>query len=110
MKMVEARLNARMDNLETEMKVIEEHLNNRIDNLETELHNVEKRLDGKIRGVKLFLENIIVPRLQNIEVCYTTTYERYKAYAEKYEGLELDIEVIKSVVQKHEHILCPTPA
>lgn len=125
---VEQRLNDRIDNLESKIKVVENRLSDRIDNLETELKMVDEKLSShiiclekemrcmdnrlvkQIKNLKLYLENVIEPRLQNIEACYTSTFERYKVYAEKYDGLEMDIEVIKSVVRKHNQILCPNPA
>lgn len=40
----------------------------------------------KQRGMKLFQENVILPRLDTIESCYTDTYKRYKDYADKMEA------------------------
>ena len=108
--MVEERLNNRIDNLDAKIDMVEERINNRIDNLDREMRSNDTRLEKQIKNIKMYLENVIEPRLQNIEECYTSTFDRYKVYAEKYEGLELDIEVIKSVVSKHNQILCQAPA
>ena len=110
MHCIEKRLSDRIDNMDAEMHCIEKRLSDRIDNMDVEMHCIENRLDSGIKNIKLFLENVMEPRLQNIEGCYTSTFERYKVYAEKYEGLEMDIEVIKSVVSKHNQILCPITA
>lgn len=110
MDAMENRLSDRIDNLDAEMHCIEKRLSDRIDNLDAEMHCIENRLDSEIKNVKLCLENVVLPRLQNIEACYTSTFERYKAYAEKYERLESDVEVVKSVVIKHNQILYPTTA
>ena len=63
--MVESRLNDRIDNLDAEMHCIENRLSNRIDNLDAEMHCIENRLDSGIKNIKLFLENVMEPRLQN---------------------------------------------
>lgn len=36
-----------------------------------------KPIDEKIKNLELGLENEIIPRLQNIESCYSSTYNRY---------------------------------
>lgn len=38
---------------------------------------ISQLLDTKIKLVQLLLENDVLPRLQNIEVCYTSIYRRY---------------------------------
>lgn len=47
------------------------------------------------------LEHNVVPRLQEIESCYTDTYERYKNYADKMQAAFDDIEILKQVVSEH---------
>ncbi len=110
-------INNNSKELEYRMDTMEERLSNRIDNLdakidgvEANLHaeivRVEKTLGDQIRNIYLCLENVIEPRLQNIEMCYVTTYERYKMNNEKFECMQLDIDVLRSVVRKHDEILC----
>lgn len=57
----------------------------------------------KIRQKKmeLTLENGILPRLDNIEACYVSTYERYKDSVEDYETMKQDISILKKVVAEH---------
>ena len=38
---------------------------------------ISQLLDAKLKPVQLLLENDVLPRLQNIESCYTSTYRRY---------------------------------
>lgn len=54
-----------------------------------------------VRDTKLFLENDILPRLQNIETCYTSTYRRYASGIEEMEALRADMEIVKKVVAEH---------
>ena len=69
---------------------------------------LDKKLDSELKpikndlaSVKLTIENNIVPRLQNIESCYTSTYERYKNYSDKIEAVFADVELLKKVVSEH---------
>lgn len=51
--------------------------------------------------VKLYQENILEPRLNTIEACYTSTYDRYKRDAERMETAFSDIEILKKTVENH---------
>lgn len=53
------------------------------DMLDNKLKSNLAPIENKLTNIELTLENNILPRLQNIESCYTSTYERYKNYAEK---------------------------
>lgn len=54
-----------------------------------------------IRFLKLQNENDILPRLQNIESCYTSTYNRYKSGAAQMEQLQSDMDIAKAVLREH---------
>ncbi len=58
-------------------------------------------LKDDIQFLKLQNENDILPRLQNIEACYTSTYNRYKSGITQIEAMQADIDVIKSVIREH---------
>lgn len=60
-----------------------------------------KPIEQRLTNIELTLENEVKPRLQNIEACYTSTFDRYKNYAEGYEAMQADIEIIKKVVAEH---------
>ena len=49
----------------------------------------------------MFQENQIMPRLNTIEACYLSTYERYKDSVEGYEALQADNEIMKQVIMEH---------
>lgn len=51
--------------------------------------------------VKLYQENILEPRLNTIEACYTSTYDRYKRDVERMEEAFVDIEILKKTVADH---------
>ncbi|MDO4331867.1 MAG: hypothetical protein Q4C58_04190 [Eubacteriales bacterium] len=65
--------------------------------LDSRLQPIENRL----KNIEMTLENNIIPRLQNIEACYLSTYERYKNSAEGYEAMQADIALLKTVVREH---------
>ncbi|HIT65108.1 MAG TPA: hypothetical protein IAC37_11845 [Candidatus Ventrimonas merdavium] len=62
---------------------------------------ISNMMDEKLKPIKITLENDILPRLQNIETCYTDTYRRYANGIEKLEAMEQDIAIMKKVIQEH---------
>ena len=60
-----------------------------------------KPIEQQLTNIELKLENDIQPRLQNIEACYTSTFDRYKNHAEGYDAIKADLEIIKKVVAEH---------
>ncbi len=54
-----------------------------------------------VHHMKLYQENIIMPRLNTIESCYTDTYSRYRNYSDKMETAFEDIGLLKKVVSEH---------
>lgn len=54
-----------------------------------------------IQFLKLQNENDILPRLQNIEACYISTYNRYKSGISQIDAMQADIDVMKSVIREH---------
>ncbi len=118
---MEGRLNHRMDVLESRMDRfdekldhVEETLNAKIDRVEaslnTKIDGIQDNLEGQIHLINLYLENEITPRLTHIENCYVAASERYLESTDKMERMQIDIDVLKSVVGKHEKILCGAPA
>ena len=60
-----------------------------------------KPLEDRTKNIKLLLENDTLPRLQNIEACYTSTYRRYANGINQLEVMETDIGMIKKAVTEH---------
>ena len=58
-------------------------------------------MKADIRKLQLCQENVILPRLDTIESCYTDTFRRYSPYAAKMASVFEDVELIKSVVTSH---------
>lgn len=58
-------------------------------------------IDERTKRMELTIENDIMPRLQNIEACYTGTYDRYKNGISQIENMQSDIEILKKVVREH---------
>ena len=56
---------------------------------------------NEVHRINLYQENVIQPRLETIESCYTDTYNRYKSDADKMEAAFADIELLKTVVTEH---------
>lgn len=47
------------------------------------------------------LENNVLPRLDTIESCHVSTFNRYKDSVEKIDAMESDIGLLKKVVSDH---------
>ena len=60
-----------------------------------------KPIEQRLTNIELTLENEIKPQLQNIQACYTSTFDRYKNQVEGYEAMQSDIDIIKKVVTEH---------
>lgn len=60
-----------------------------------------KPVNERLKKIELTQENDILPRLQNIESCYTSTYKRYQIGIEQIEAMQADIDVMKSVIREH---------
>ena len=58
-------------------------------------------VNERLKRIELTQENDILPRLQNIESCYTPTYRRYASGIEEMEALKADMEIVKKVVAEH---------
>ena len=63
--------------------------------------NEVQAVKNDVHHMKLYQENIIMPRLNTIESCYTDTYGRYRNYSDKMEAAFEDIELLKRVVSEH---------
>ena len=70
---------------------------------------MDKKLDARLNPIESrikrievdLLENNVIPRLNTIESCYTSTYDRYKDSVDEYESMKQDIAIIKKVVAEH---------
>lgn len=58
-------------------------------------------INDRLKKIELTQENDILPRLQNIEACYTSTYERYKNSVTDYDNIKQDISIMKKVISEH---------
>ena len=70
---------------------------------------MDKKLDARLNPIESrikrievdLLENNVIPRLNTIESCYTSTFDRYKDSVDEYESMKQDIAIIKKVVAEH---------
>ena len=95
---VKSELQAEIQSVKSELRA---EIQSVRDELYAEIQSVKNELQAEIHQIKLFQENQIMPRLNTIEVCYTSTYNRYKDSVEGYEALLADNEVMKQVIMEH---------
>lgn len=65
------------------------------------LLSISNMLDEKLKPIQLTQENEIIPRLQNIENCYTSTYNRYSKGINQLNAIQTDVDIRKKVVTEH---------
>ena len=107
---IETRVTAiesKVDAIETRVTAIE----SKVDAIETQVDAVERRVTAvegqviamcnRLKKMEIVQENEILPRLNTIEACYTSTYDRYKDSVEDYAMMKQDVSVLKKVVSEH---------
>ena len=98
-------LTHRMDTIETKIDSVQASLDAKIDSvqasLDAKIDSVQASLQNEIHGIHLTLENVFLPRLNEVESCYTSTYTRYKEGVEQIEQLQVDMSVVKNVLIEH---------
>lgn len=72
-------------------------ISNMLDPIKEDIQDIKDR----VKKIELAQENMVLPRLNTIESCYTSTYGRYKDNVETYESMKQDISIIKRVVAEH---------
>lgn len=84
--------------LRTEIAETRETLQN---SLRAEIAETRDSLQSQLTQINLTLEQNVVPRLNTIESCYVSTYERYSQGINQLESIQSDILVMKDVIMKH---------
>ena len=69
--------------------------------LRTEIAETRDSLQSQLTQINLTLEQNVVPRLNTIESCHVSTYERYSQGINQLESIQSDILVMKDVIMKH---------
>ena len=90
--------------LRKEMRLMEADLNGQIQHLSGQIQTLSgqtERLSKQIQQINITLENNITPRLQNIEDCYISTYDRYSKRTDQIDCMQADIDTLKPIVQEH---------
>lgn len=82
-----------------------------VQSMKQDIQNVKEELQGvkqdvqeiktRVKKIEIVQENEVLPRLNTIESCYTSTYDRYKSSVEGYETLKQDMSIVKRVVMEH---------
>ena len=89
-----------LQTVKNEVQLVKDEVQLMKEDLETVKDKVQT-IENDVHHMKLYQENIIMPRLNTIESCYTDTYGRYRNYSDKMEAAFEDIELLKRVVSEH---------
>ena len=93
-------LNEDLQTVKDEVQLVKDEVQLMKEDLQTVKDKVQT-IENDVHHMKLYQENIIMPRLNTIESCYTDTYGRYRNYSDKMEAAFEDIELLKRVVSEH---------
>lgn len=104
-KLLDVKLKAEILPMKNEIQSLRNELHAEIQAVKSELHAeiqaVKSELQTEIQQIKMFQENIIMPQLNTISSCYTSTFDRYKDSVEGYEALQADNEIMKQIIMEH---------
>jgi hypothetical protein len=90
--------------LDKKLSAAMEPVQSRLDKMDARMDSLEslaRENQKEIRKANHCLENEVLPRLGNIEECYTSTYERYQKSADAFDYAIQDIAIVKTVVAEH---------
>ena len=93
-------LKSRMQSMESRMQSMEGRMQN-VENEVCQIKNELRQVKNEVHQIKLCQENVILPRLNTIEACYTETFKRYKDNADKMDAALEDIALLKKIVAEH---------
>ncbi len=94
MQKMEQGLRSDIQELRSDMQTMEQ-------GLRSDMKKMEQELKSDIHMLKLCQENLILPRLNTIESCYTDTYRRYRDDADQMEAVSADVDIMKKVIAEH---------
>ena len=113
-QVVDTRLEKRLKPIEKDIKELKDDvadlkvdiivLNDKVQSLDDKVQSLDDKvqsLEAGLHNVRLFQENIILPRLNTIESCYTDTYHRYQRDCDRMETVFDDVDLLKKVVAEH---------
>lgn len=60
-----------------------------------------KPINDRLTKIELTQETKILPRLEEIESCYTSTFNRYQSGVTQIDQLQSDMDIVKKVVAEH---------
>ncbi len=102
---LQAEIQAVKADLQAEIQAVKAELQAEIQavkaDVQAEIQAVRADLQTQILQMKLFQENVMMPRLNTIEACYLSTYNRYKDSVEGYEALQADNALMKNIIMEH---------
>jgi chromosome segregation ATPase len=85
----------------------------RLDKVDKRLDKMDKRfiklektvngLDARVKYNTIILETEILPRITNLEECYTSTYKRYRDGVDNINKIAENVGIMETVIKKHSH-------
>ena len=100
------RMEGKFDRIDEKFAQMDQKIDREIKESELRMSQMMDRklepLQKEIHMIRVdLLENNVIPRLNTIEQCYLSTYNRYAVNADKMESMSDDVSVLKAVVSDH---------
>ena len=109
---LDTRITSLEENLDTRITSLEEKVDTNITRLDASISRLDQKIDStasrletEIRHRDLLIENEVIPRLKNLEECYTSTSYRYQEGVVKLDSLDEDVTIMKRVITDHSNRL-----
>ena len=68
-----------------------------VENMQVQFEDMKQSM----KKMSVMMEYDVMPRLNTIESCYTSTYRRYSESIQEHDAMKEKLEVLDSVVEKH---------
>lgn len=100
-------VNKEIQGLRGEIKEVREDvkvLKEDVDDLKKDVKVLKEDVDDlkiRVKKIEITQENQILPQLNTIQACYTSTYDRYRVGVDEHEAMKQDISILKKVVTEH---------
>lgn len=86
--------------LDKKLDSVKKDIADDIKDIANDMEALKGDMQSGFQKINITLENEMLPRLQNIESCYTTTYKRYQSGVNQIEAMQADIDIMKKVISE----------
>lgn len=95
-------IDQRFNNIDQRFKEIDQRFLDMESHFDQKLKAAIDPIQKQLTRIEIdILENNVLPRLDTIESCYLSTYDRYREAAPKIDTMEMRLDVLEATVSSH---------